>query len=140
MENTSGQKESNTISVYLGEETKYIELPNKAVGKPPRKFVIHPIGLREIAKVETFCGIDFVQWETKNPFTKLSVLLYTLFLSLSRNKEFDMTQDEFEGLFGFPQMSEMFKLLSVILKLSGLESVSPEENKTADVGKNQGAA
>ena len=138
MTDTLGQSaKPNSINVYLGEETKYIELPSKD-GTAPKKFIIYPIKMKDIAKVESFTGIDFVEWESKNPFTKLSVMMFTLWLSICKNKELGYTQDEFEDIFGIPDMDQMFKLLAVVLKISGLDYVAKKAEE--QTGKVEGAS
>ena len=139
MESTSELKDkrpSRSINVLLGEVTKYIELPNKAAGMPPKKFVIYPLRLKEIARIESYSQIDFVNWQEKNPFAKLSVLMYALFLSVNRNKNFEYTQEEFEELFEIADTDSLFRLLKVVLEISGLENVAKKEEE----GNGEGAA
>lgn len=125
MENTSAQK--NSINVFLGEDIKYIELPSKVAGTLPQKFIIYPIRMSDIAKIETFSNIDFVEWERKNPFSKLTVMMYAMWLSVSKNDKLSYTEQQFNDLFEIAEMESMFKLLKVILDISGLTHLSKKD-------------
>ena len=128
MENSSVQKsEVKKINVFLGEETKYMELPPRRVGDVPKKFIVHPLIMSDIAKIESFSGIDFIDWAEKNPLSKLSVLMYALWLSICKNDKLDYTQDQFNNLFRIADSESMFKLLKVILDISGLDQVQKEK-------------
>lgn len=104
-----------TIKVFLGEDVKFIEFPG---GK---KAKLSPLNLNDVAKIEAFSGIDFLDWENKNPFTKLSVILYALYLSLRKDPEMKMTQEELEQTFTIADTPSMARIITEILKLSGLE-------------------
>lgn len=137
MENTL--ENQNSINVLLGETVKKMQIPSKAAGVPPKVYIIHPLRLKEIAKIENFSEMPFIQWQEKNPFNKLSVLLYTVFISLSRNADFKYTYDEFEELFELADMESLGKLLMVVLEISGLQHVAADKGAQSS-GNDSGAA
>lgn len=125
MENISGLKlKEPSIKVFLGEDVKFIQFPND------QKVKIYPLNLNDIAKIEAFSGIDFMDWENKNPFTKLSVLLYALWLSLRKDPQCKMSEEQLSEAFSIADVSAMSKIITEVLKLSGLEPAdgSPQGN------------
>jgi hypothetical protein len=124
MENTSGLKlRQGSVKVFIGEESKEIEFPG---GK---KFRLHALNLADIAKLENFCGVDFADWADKNPFAKLSVIQHTLWLSLKKNPNIGMTEEDLAANFGIPDLPALGQIIEVILHLSGLEAQAKEEGK-----------
>ncbi len=137
MSDTSEPTKKPSINIYLGEETKYMEFPPRP-GRAKSKFILHPIVMDDIAEIENLTGIAFLDWETNNPFKRLAVLMHALWLSVKKNTDLGMTEQEFKKVFTLFDAEVMFKIIGEILKLSGMEYIV-KKSEDAE-GKADGAA